>query len=57
MHSQSKTPAKNPTGGWSSDLTAPGNLLEVVVITTTEGTQFAIHAMTMRAKFRRLRSQ
>jgi hypothetical protein len=31
-----------------------GNLLEVVVLVTTEGTQLAIHAMKMRAKFRRL---
>ena len=31
-----------------------GNLLEVVVITTVENTQLAIHAMPMRAKFRRL---
>jgi hypothetical protein len=31
-----------------------GNLLEVVVITTVEGTQLAIHAMRMRRKFRRL---
>ena len=34
-----------------------GNLLEVVVMMTTEGTQLAIHAMTMRAKFCRLLSQ
>lgn len=33
-----------------------GNLLEVVVMTTTEGSQLAIHAMPMRAKFRRLLS-
>jgi uncharacterized DUF497 family protein len=31
-----------------------GNLLEVVVLTTVEDTQLAIHAMPMRAKFRRL---
>jgi hypothetical protein len=31
-----------------------GNLLEVVVLMTVEGTQLAIHAMPMRAKFRRL---
>jgi hypothetical protein len=31
-----------------------GNLLEVVVITTVEGNQLAIHAMRMRGKFRRL---
>jgi uncharacterized DUF497 family protein len=31
-----------------------GNLLEVVVMTTAEGNQLAIHAMSMRAKFRRL---
>ena len=31
-----------------------GNLLEVVVMTTVEDTQLAIHAMTMRSKFRRL---
>lgn len=31
-----------------------GNLLEVVLITTVEGTQLVIHAMAMRAKFRRL---
>lgn len=30
------------------------NLLEVVVLVTVEGTQLAIHAMRMRAKFRRL---
>jgi len=31
-----------------------GNLVEVVVMTTVENTQLAIHAMPMRAKFRRL---
>ena len=31
-----------------------GNLLEVVVITTVEGTQLAIHEMAMRPQFRRL---
>jgi uncharacterized DUF497 family protein len=31
-----------------------GNLLEVVVLTTVEGAQVAIHAMRMRVKFRRL---
>jgi len=31
-----------------------GNHLEVVVLVTTEGTQLAIHAMRMRAKYRRL---
>lgn len=31
-----------------------GNLLEVVVLTTAEATQIAIHAMPMRAKFHRL---
>jgi hypothetical protein len=33
----------------------PGeNLLEVVVLVTAEGTQLAIHAIAMRAKYRRL---
>lgn len=31
-----------------------GNLLEVVVLMTVEGTQLAIHAMPMRAKLRGL---
>jgi uncharacterized DUF497 family protein len=31
-----------------------GNLLEVVVIVTGGGAQLAIHAMRMRAEFRRL---
>lgn len=31
-----------------------GNLLEVIVLSTTEGSQLAIHAMPMRPKFRRL---
>ena len=31
-----------------------GNLLEVVVLMTVEDTQLAIHAMPMRAKFRKL---
>jgi hypothetical protein len=31
-----------------------GNLLEVVVMITTEGTQIAIHAMPMRDQYRRL---
>jgi hypothetical protein len=31
-----------------------GNLLEVVVLITNEGAQLVIHAMRMRAKFRRL---
>jgi hypothetical protein len=31
-----------------------GNLLEVVVLITAEGTQIAIHAMPMREKYARL---
>jgi uncharacterized DUF497 family protein len=31
-----------------------GNLLEVVILTTVEGNRFAIHAVPMRDKFRRL---
>lgn len=31
-----------------------GNLLEIVVLTTVEGSQLAIHTMPMRSKFRRL---
>jgi uncharacterized DUF497 family protein len=31
-----------------------GNILEVVVLTTAEGAQLAIHAMPMRPRFRRL---
>lgn len=31
-----------------------GNLLEVVVLMTVEGARLAIHAMPMRARFRRL---
>jgi hypothetical protein len=31
-----------------------GNLLAVVVMTTADGTQFAIHAMAMRPTFRGL---
>jgi hypothetical protein len=31
-----------------------GNLLEVVVLFTNEAVQLAIHAMRMRAKYRRL---
>lgn len=31
-----------------------GNLLEVVVMTTAEGGQLVLHAMSMRTKFRRL---
>lgn len=31
-----------------------GNLLEVVVMSTIDGTQLAIHAMAMRTKYRRL---
>jgi uncharacterized DUF497 family protein len=31
-----------------------GNLLEVVVMTTVEDSQLAIHAMVMRAKFKEL---
>lgn len=31
-----------------------GNLLEVVVLTTLEDSRLVIHAMPMRAKFRRL---
>jgi uncharacterized DUF497 family protein len=31
-----------------------GNLLEVVVLVTIEGAQLVIHAMRMRAKFKRL---
>jgi hypothetical protein len=31
-----------------------GNLLEVVVMITAEGTQVTIHAMPMRDKYRRL---
>ncbi len=31
-----------------------GNLLELVVLTTTEGRRLVIHAMPMRARFARL---
>jgi hypothetical protein len=31
-----------------------GNLLEVVIMTTAEGAQLAIHAMAMRDRYRRL---
>ncbi|MGD1052189.1 MAG: hypothetical protein ABR947_14065 [Solirubrobacteraceae bacterium] len=31
-----------------------GNILEVVVLTTAEGSQLAIHAMPIRPRFRRL---
>jgi uncharacterized DUF497 family protein len=34
-----------------------GNLIEVVVLVTTEHAQLAIHAMRMRAKYRRLIEQ
>lgn len=34
-----------------------GNLLEVVLLTTVEQTELAIHAMPMRPKFRRLLSR
>lgn len=34
-----------------------GNLLEVVVLRTVENAELAIHAMAMRAKFRRLLGQ
>ena len=33
---------------------AAGNLLEMVVMITTEGNQLAIHAMPMRDEYRRL---
>ncbi|MGH2871487.1 MAG: hypothetical protein ACRDL5_03385 [Solirubrobacteraceae bacterium] len=32
----------------------PGNLLEVVILTTVEGPQLVIHSMPMRPKYRRL---
>ena len=54
MLSLSKMPAKILTVGWSSEPDRAGNLLEVVVMTTVEDTQLAIHAMPVRAKFRRL---
>ena len=53
MRLPSKTPGKIPP--WL--VIGPdraGNLLEVVVITTVEDTQLAIHAMAMRAKYGRL---
>ncbi len=31
-----------------------GNLLEVIVLVTSEGAQLAIHAMPLRRKYRRL---
>jgi hypothetical protein len=34
-----------------------GNPLEAVVMITVEGTQLAIHAMSMRSKYRRLLEQ
>jgi hypothetical protein len=54
MRSPSKTSAKIPTVGSSSGPDRAGNLLEVVVLTTVEDTQLAIHAMPMRAKFGKL---
>jgi hypothetical protein len=56
MRSRSKTPEKTPTVGCSSARTA-GNLLEVVVLITAEGTQIVIHAMPMRDKYARLLGQ
>jgi hypothetical protein len=43
-----------PTVGLVIGPDRAGDLLEVVVLTTVEDTQLAIHAMPMRAKFRRL---
>jgi hypothetical protein len=54
MRSLSKTPAKIQIAGWSSALFVPATLVEVVVVTTVEGAQLAIHAMPMRSRFRRL---
>ncbi len=54
MRSPSKTPAKIPDRWLVIGPDCAGNLLEVVVIRTVEGNQLAIHAMRMRAKFRRL---
>ena len=57
MRSPSKTPAKDPDRWLVIGPDRAGNLLEVVVLTTVEDTQFAIHAMPMRAKFGRLIEQ
>jgi hypothetical protein len=54
MNSRSKTLAKTLTVGWSSVPITAGNLLEVVIVTTVKDTQLVIHAMPMRAKYRRL---
>ncbi|HTZ65520.1 MAG TPA: hypothetical protein VMB51_15555 [Solirubrobacteraceae bacterium] len=42
------------TAGWYLVQTLPGTCFEVVVMITVESTQFAIHAMPMREKYRRL---
>ena len=54
MRSPLRTPERTQTAGSSSARTGAGNLLEVVVLVATEGAQLAIHAMRMRAKYRRL---
>jgi hypothetical protein len=54
MPSRLKTLEKTPTGGCSSGSDLAGNLLEVVVLITAEGTQIVIHAMPMRDKYARL---
>jgi hypothetical protein len=47
-------PAKIQTAGWSSGPDRAGNLLEVVVLSTADDMQLAIHAMQMRSRYRRL---
>jgi hypothetical protein len=54
MRSLSRTPERTQTAWLVIGPDRAGNLPEVVVLVTTEGTQLAIHAMRMRAKYRRL---
>lgn len=54
MRSPLRMPERIQTVGSPLTRTGAGNLLEVVVLVTTEGAQLAIHAMRMRAKYRRL---
>jgi hypothetical protein len=45
---------EDPSAGSSSGLIARATFLKMVVMTTAEGNQLAIHAVPMRARFGRL---
>jgi len=48
------TLARTQTGGWMIGPDCAANLIEIVVLLTAEGDELIIHAMPLRATYRKL---